>query len=97
MQAPAALVFVGITALFVGLLPRAAIALGWGLYGILIGFGLFGGLLDLPEGVERSARSPTCPRCPPTTGVPTIMLGAIAVVARGARRCGAFRRRDLTT
>ncbi|MEO6115185.1 MAG: polyketide antibiotic transporter, partial [Pseudolysinimonas sp.] len=53
VQAPAALSFVGVTALLVGLLPRLAVSLGWALFGLLIGVGLFAGLLNLPKGVEK--------------------------------------------
>jgi polyether ionophore transport system permease protein len=95
VQAPAALSFVGMTALFVGLLPRLAVSLGWAVFGILIGFGLFGGLLGLPKGVDKISPIANVPPLPTDDWGPTIILGAVALVAIvfGAM---ALRRRDLT-
>jgi ABC-2 type transport system permease protein len=94
---PAVLSFVGVTALFAGLLPRAAIALGWGVYGVLAAIGMFGGLLGLDEDTVK-ALSPIAnvPALPTDDWIPSIVLGAIAIaaVALGAV---AFRRRDLAT
>jgi ABC-2 type transport system permease protein len=96
VQAPAALSFVGVTALLVGLLPRLAVSLGWAVFGILIGFGLFAGLLNLPKGVDKISPIANVPALPTDDWGPTIILGAIAVVAAvlGAM---ALRRRDLST
>jgi ABC-2 type transport system permease protein len=96
VQAPAALSFVGITALLVGLLPRLAVSLGWAVFGILIGFGLFGGLLNLPKGVDKISPIANVPALPTDDWVPTIILGLIAVVAT-ALGAMALRRRDLST
>ena len=96
VQAPAALSFVGVTALLVGLLPRLAVSLGWAVFGILIGFGLFGGLLNLPKGVERISPIATVPALPTDDWGPTIIVGVIAVVAT-ALGAMALRRRDLST
>ena len=96
VQAPAALSFVGVTALFVGLLPRLAISLGWAVFGILIGFGLFGGLLNLPKGVDKISPIANVPALPTDDWVPTIILGLIAVAA-AVLAATAMRRRDLST
>jgi len=96
VQAPAALSFVGVTALLVGLLPRLAVSLGWAVFGILIGFGLFGGLLNLPKGVERISPIANVPALPTDDWGPTIIVGVIAVVAT-ALGAMALRRRDLST
>lgn len=95
VQAPAALAFTGITVLLFGLLPRVATALGWGVFGILTGVGLFGGLLGLPDGLERISPLANVPALPVEDWVPTTLVGATAVVATvlGAL---AFRRRDLS-
>jgi ABC-2 type transport system permease protein len=81
----------------VGLLPRAAIALGWGVYGVLAAIGMFGGLLGLDEDAVK-ALSPIAnvPALPTDDWIPSIVLGAIALaaVALGAV---AFRRRDVAT
>ncbi|MEO6534148.1 MAG: polyketide antibiotic transporter [Pseudolysinimonas sp.] len=96
VQAPAALSFVAATALFVGLLPRLAVTLGWAVFGILIGFGLFGGLLNLPKGWDKVSPIANVPALPTDDWVPTIVLGAIAVVAT-ALGAMAMRRRDMST
>lgn len=96
VQAPAALAFTGITALLVGLLPRAATGLGWALFGVLTGLGLFGGLLGLPEGVEKISPLADVPALPADDWAPTIVVGAVAAAAT-ALGALAFRRRDLST
>ena len=96
-SAPAALSFTGITALLVGLLPRAAIGIGWGVYGLLTGIGMFGGLLGIDQDVVVHV-SPIAnvPALPTDDWLPTIVLGAIAIVT-AALAALAFRRRDLVT
>jgi len=95
VQAPAALSFVGVTALLVGLLPRIAVSLGWAVFGILIGFGLFGGLLNLPDGVDKISPIANVPALPTDDWGPTILLAVIALVAAAAGAV-ALRRRDLS-
>jgi ABC-2 type transport system permease protein len=52
-QLPAALVFLGLLALVFTLLPAITTGLGWGLLGVLGFIGIFGPLLDLPDGVTH--------------------------------------------
>ena len=96
VQAPAALVFVGLAVLAVGLLPRAAIALSWGLFGVGLVIGLFGDLLDLPQAVRDASPITSVPALPTDDWIPTIVLVAVATVLAIAA-LGAFRRRDLST
>ena len=96
VQIPAALVFVGVTTLLVGLLPQAAIGLGWGVYGVLLVIGLFAKLLNLPDWLAKVSPISDVPSVPTHDWVPTIIVAAVAVAATliGA---AAFRRRDLST
>lgn len=96
VQAPAALTFVGVAALLVGLLPRAAIAVSWGVLAIGIGIGLFGSLLGLDEDVQKISPFANVPALPNEEWVPTILIGVTALVL-GALAALAFRRRDLVT
>ena len=96
VQAPAALTFVGAAALLVGLVPRAAIALGWGVFAIGVGVGLFGGLLGISEDAQKISPIPNVPALPTDDWVPTIIVAAIAV-ALSLLAALAFRRRDLVT
>lgn len=96
VQAPAALTFVGAAALLVGVLPRVAIALGWGVYAVGVGIGLFGGLLGLSDAVQKLSPITSVPTIPSDDWVPTIVVGAIAI-ALAALAALAFRRRDLVT
>lgn len=98
VQLPAALVFVGLGALAVGLLPRAAIGLSWGLYGAGVVIGFFGQLLRLPDGVQRLSPFTDTPVLPATADdwVPTVLVVVAAVLALVVA-VPAFRRRDLTT
>jgi ABC-2 type transport system permease protein len=52
-HAPAALVFVAITALLFAILPKLTIPLGWGLLVIGLVIGQFGALLQLPEWLQN--------------------------------------------
>ncbi|MEP6843630.1 MAG: polyketide antibiotic transporter, partial [Pseudolysinimonas sp.] len=70
VQAPAALSFAGATALLVGLLPRLAVSLGWAVFGILIGLGLFAGLLNLPKGADKISPIANVPALPTDDWVP---------------------------
>lgn len=94
VQAPAALVFTALAALLVGLLPRAAVALSWGLYGLGVVVGLFGGLLDLPDSVEHVSPLRNVPVLPTDDVVPTLIVAAVAAAAV-ALAALAIRRRDL--
>jgi ABC-2 type transport system permease protein len=87
---------VAVTGLAVGLLPRASIGLGWGIFGVGVGVGLFGGLLNLPDGVEKVSPFSNVPVLPTDDWVPSIILGAIAIAVTAAAAL-TFRRRDLST
>lgn len=91
---PAAFVFPGLTALLVALLPRAAVAGVWGLYGLAAAIGIFGALLRLPDAVRYASPFADVPTVPVTdwTGIAVLLavdllLPALAIVA--------YRRRDL--
>jgi ABC-2 type transport system permease protein len=96
VQAPAALKFVGLTAVLVALVPRAAVGLSWGVLALGIGIGLFGDLLNLPDGVEKISPYANVPALPTDDWVPTILMAAAALVL-GALAAALFRRRDLVT
>jgi ABC-2 type transport system permease protein len=96
VQAPAALTFVGAAALLVGLVPRAAIAVGWGVFAIGVGIGMFGDLLGLPDELIDASPLSNVPSLPTDDWLPTIVIGLIAV-ALAALAAAAFRRRDLAT
>lgn len=96
IQIPAALVFVGVTALLVGLLPQAAIGLGWGVYGVLLVIGLFAKLLNLPDWLAKVSPISNVPAIPTHDWWPTVIVSAVAIVAT-ALGAVALRRRDLST
>jgi len=96
VQAPAALVFVGIAALAVAVAPPAAIGLGWGLYGAGVVIGYFGQLLQLPEWLQRVSPFTDVPVLPDGDGMPALVVTLVAVAA-AALALIAFRRRDLAT
>jgi ABC-2 type transport system permease protein len=96
VQAPAALKFVALAALLVGLLPRLSIALSWGVFALGVGIGLFGGLLGLSEDVQKISPFSNVPALPTDDWLPTILLGVAAVILTFLAAL-AFRRRDLVT
>lgn len=96
-HAPAALVFVAITALIFAVAPSLTIGLGWGLLVVALVFGQFGDLLQLPEWLQATSpffHSSAVPVVELDVAAAVIMLG-VAVVGLAAALL-ALRRRDLT-
>lgn len=96
LELPVGLVFVGVGALVVAALPRISVGLTWGLFGLAIVVGMFGGLLQLPQTVLDVS---------PLTHVPSVPVGDWAgviglIVVAAATLVTALvviRRRDLST
>jgi len=95
-ELPSALVFPGIAALAVAVVPRASVAIAWALFAIGVVIGLFGQLLQLPEAIIRISPFDHIPNVPFTDGGPTVVLLAIDVVLAAAAVV-LIRRRDLST
>ncbi|MGO4103635.1 ABC transporter permease [Leifsonia sp. YAF41] len=97
-QLPAALIYLGVLALVFVLLPGLTIALGWTLVGIGVMFGVFGGLIGLPDWMRNIS---------PFTHTPVPTQGAIdwsggitmLVISIAAALVAVFlmRRRELQT
>jgi ABC-2 type transport system permease protein len=96
IELPAVLVFPGIAALAVAVLPRAAVAITWALFAIAVVLGLFGQLLKLPERVIQASPFDHIPTVPFTDWGPSVWLIAIDVVLVVAAVV-LVRRRDLST
>jgi ABC-2 type transport system permease protein len=94
-HAPGVLVVLGLTALLVGVLPRA-IGVGWALIGYSLFVGVFGRLTDLSEGV-RSLSPMEHTGQPPLEDVSwsAVALLLTVAVALAAVGLAGFRRRDL--
>lgn len=93
--APAAWVVAGVAVALYGLVPRATAA-AWGYLVAILGIGLFGPLLSLPDRVHDLVAFDHVPQLPSEsfTVVPVLGLLAVAVLATAAGLVG-FRRRDL--
>ena len=96
VELPAALVFPGIAALAVALVPRGAVAIAWALFAVAIVLGLFGQLLKLPERVIQASPFDHVPSVPFQDGGPTVVLLVVDVVLAVAAVV-LIRRRDLST
>jgi ABC-2 type transport system permease protein len=96
VQAPSALVFVGVAVLAVALVPRISTAVAWLLFAFGVGWGLFGGLFGAPDWTSNLSPIGTIPTLPTDDWVPTLIVGGIAVAATVVAAL-AFRRRDLVT
>lgn len=96
VQAPAALALAGVAVLLVGAVPRAAVALSWGVFGVLVVIGLFGDLLQLPDGAERISPLTSVPTLPAEDWGPTVVV-SLVVAALGAVGAVAIRRRDVSS
>lgn len=98
-QAPAALALVGVAALAFGVLPRAAVGIGWGAFGLGAVWGLFGALFGAPDWALRLSPYfdvPALPADDTTDWGPLVVVALLAVVA-GVLALATFRRRDLVT
>lgn len=96
-HAPAALVFVAITAIVFAVIPRLTIALGWGLLVIGLVIGQFGELLQLPEWLQNVSpfkHSSALPVEELDVAAAVTLLGIAALGAVAAATL--VRRRDLT-
>ena len=91
---PAAFAFPGLTALLVAVLPRAAVVGVWTLYGVAVGIGVFGGLLDLPDAVRYASPFADVPTVPITDWTGFLVLLAVDLLLP-ALAIAAYRRRDL--
>jgi ABC-2 type transport system permease protein len=96
VQLPAAIVFVALAALLVGVLPSVATGVTWGAFGVSVVLGLFGGLLQLPDEVVTISPLANVPTVPVDDWGLTVVLLASALVAI-VLGLVTFRRRDLTT
>jgi ABC-2 type transport system permease protein len=96
VEAPSALVFVGIAALAVAAVPRISTAAAWLLYAFGVGWGLFGGLFGAPDWTTNLSPLTTVPSLPTDDWVPTLIVGGIAAAATVIAALW-FRRRDLVT
>jgi ABC-2 type transport system permease protein len=92
-QIPAGLAYVGITALIFVVAPRLTIPLGWGLLGLGVALGQFGGVMQLPEWVRNASPFAHTPAVPSAdvdwSGAVVLTLvavGAITAAALIARR-----------
>ena len=94
--APATLVVPSVAVLGLGLLPRMATAIGWGVLAAFLLLGQVGTLLDLPQVVLDISPFSHVPAAPvaQVTAWPLLVLAAVAVLVTTFGLV-AFRRRDL--
>jgi ABC-2 type transport system permease protein len=92
-QIPAGLAYVGVTALIFVVIPRLTIALGWGLLGLGLLLGQFGGLMQLPTWVRDVSPFSHTPAVPGAdvdwsgaVGLAVVAVVAVALAAVLARR-----------
>jgi ABC-2 type transport system permease protein len=97
MFVPALWVFVGVTALAVGAVPRFALG-AWGLLAWCMVVAFFGTLFDLPRWAMDLSPFEVIPQLPADrfAALPVVVIAAIAGVAAVAGTT-AFRRRDLVS
>jgi ABC-2 type transport system permease protein len=95
---PAVWVLAGLAVAALGLLPRAAAAVAWGMVGYVVIITVFAGPLNWPDWVGDLSPFTWTPRVPIESWTLPAAVGlAVAVAALLAVGFGAFRRRDLST
>ncbi len=95
-ELPAALTTVAVAALLIAVLPRASVLATWLVFAAATVVGLFGALLQLPQGVIDASPFHHVPTVPFTDWGPSLVLIAVDV-ALAAVALVLVRRRDLTT
>jgi ABC-2 type transport system permease protein len=95
---PAALVLAAFVLLAVAVVPRAAVAIGWGALAASFVLGQLGAILDLPQVVLNLSPFTHVPAVPaqPVEATPMVALAGTAIVLTAAAFV-AHRRRDLVT
>jgi ABC-2 type transport system permease protein len=95
---PAVWVLAGLAVAALGVLPRAAAGVAWGMVGYVVVITVFAGPLSWPDWVGDLSPFSWTPRTPIESWTTAAAAGlTAAVVALLALGFGAFRRRDLTT
>jgi ABC-2 type transport system permease protein len=93
---PTSLLVIGIVVLCAAVIPRAASAVTWGLYGVVAILSMFGELFGLPDWVIDNTPFTAIPRLDTDfTLLPLIVITAIAVIAGGVG-LWVLRNRDMT-
>jgi ABC-2 type transport system permease protein len=95
---PAALLYVGLIAVVFAIVPRLTIPLGWGLLGVGLVIGQFGGLLRFPDWLRDASPFTHTPAVPVVSfdwsaGLILTGIGVVLAVAAWF----VFRRRDLVS
>jgi len=95
---PAVWVLAGLAVAALGVLPRAAAGVAWGMVGYVVVITVFAGPLSWPDWVGDLSPFSWTPRTPIESWTLPAAVGlAVAIAALLALGFGAFRRRDLTT
>ncbi|MCV2393240.1 hypothetical protein OEB99_02865 [Actinotalea sp. M2MS4P-6] len=96
VQLPAILVMVGLTILAIGLVPRFAVGLSWGLFVAFFLLGEIGALLELPQWVMDLSPFAHTPRLPGgDLNVPALVILTVLGLGLIGAGVAAYRRRDL--
>lgn len=94
---PAALLVIGVVMLCAAVIPRAAAAVTWGLYGVVVVLSMFGDLFGLPDWIINNTPFTAIPRLDMDfTVVPLLVITALAVLAGGVG-LWVLRNRDMTS
>jgi ABC-2 type transport system permease protein len=95
---PAVWVLAGLAVAALGILPRAAAGVAWGMVGYVVIITIFAGPLSWPDWVGDLSPFSWTPRTPiESWGLPAAAGLAVAAAGLLALGFGAFRRRDLST
>lgn len=93
---PSSLLVIGVVVLCAAVIPRAASAVTWGLYGVVVVLSIFGDLFGLPDWVIHNTPFTAIPRLDMDFSVvPLLVITALAVVAGGVGLL-VLKNRDMT-
>ncbi|MEO7348462.1 MAG: hypothetical protein ABIW32_01140, partial [Terrimesophilobacter sp.] len=94
---PSSLLMIGVVVFCAAVIPRAASAVTWGLYGFVVVVSVFGDLFGLPDGVVNSTPFTAIPRLDADfTVAPLLIITALAAIVGGIG-LAVLRRRDMVS
>jgi ABC-2 type transport system permease protein len=96
VYSPAVWVLVGLTALIIGVAPRASTVVPWTVLGICFVIGMFGQLLDIPAAIQDLSPFQRVPEFP-ASGLDVLPVAVLTVIAAALTAAGiaGVRRRDI--
>ncbi|WP_111720424.1 ABC transporter permease [Homoserinimonas sp. OAct 916] len=94
---PTALLMVGLVVFCAAVIPRAAAAVTWGIYGVVVILSMFGDLFGLPDWVTKNTPFTAVPRLDETFTILPLVVITVLVLVAGGVGLWVLQRRDMVS